>query len=114
MLKKCHYYMPAVTIISPEIKYRENSENNIAGEQKQRTYYEKSAHKAIQNVTSNNDKLRNISIIRLNNISIKKSVDVHMQCINVLDIAKSKQMTIKQIKHASNQTKAINAYMQYT
>jgi len=60
-----------------------------------RTCYEKSVHKAIQNVTSNNDKLRKIGIMRLNNISNSKFMGVRMQRINVSDIIKSKQMKIE-------------------
>ena len=75
---------------------------------KKRTCYEKSVHKAIQNVTSNNDKLRKISIIRRNNISNSKSMSVHMQRINVIDISKSKQMTIEEEKC----TKSVNVHMQ--
>ena len=76
------------------LKYREIVKQYSRGTKK-RTWYEKSVHKAIQKVTSNNDKLRNISIILLNNISNSKSMGVRMQRINVIDIIKSKQMTIE-------------------
>ena len=87
--------MPAVTTISPEIKMQKKTVKQHSRRTKKRTCYEKSVHKAIQNVTSNNDKLRKISIIRLNNISNSKSMGVRMQRINVIDIIKSKQMTIE-------------------
>jgi len=87
--------MPAVTTISPEIKMQKKTVKQHSMGTKKRTCYEKSVHKAIQNVTSNNDKLKNISIIRRNNISNSKSMSVRMQRLNVIDISKSKQLTIE-------------------
>jgi len=87
--------MPAVTLISPEMKMQKKTVKQHSRRTKKRTCYEKSVHKAIQNVTSNNDKLKNISIIRRNNISNSKSMSVRMQRLNVIDISKSKQLTIE-------------------
>jgi len=87
--------MPAVTLISPEMKMQKKTVKQHSRGTKKHTCYEKSVHKAIQNVTSNNDKLKNISIIRRNNISNSKSMSVRMQRLNVIDINKSKQLTIE-------------------
>jgi len=50
--------MPAVTTISPEIKIQKKTVKQYSRGTKKRTCHEKSVHKAIHNVTSNNDKLK--------------------------------------------------------